>query len=61
MKNFIYDGSNMQGNNNYYTNDILKCSDSVRFAGKDKYPEKVMKWVAISGRGISKPAFRPSK
>ena len=42
-KYFIYDGSNMQGNNNYYTNDILKCSDSVRFAGKDKYPEKVMK------------------
>ena len=32
----------MQGNDNYYTNDNLKVPDSVRFAGKDKYPEKLM-------------------
>ena len=31
-KYFTYDGSNMQGNNNYYTNDKSKCSDNVRFA-----------------------------
>ena len=29
--------------------------------GKEKYPNKVMIWVAISVRGISKPLFRPSK
>ena len=33
-KYFTYDGSNMQGNDNYYSNDKLKCPDSVRFAGK---------------------------
>ena len=33
----------------------------IRFAGKDKYPDKVRVWVAISNRGISKPLFRPSK
>ena len=39
-----------------------KCSDSVQyFAGKEKYPDKVMVWVAISYPGISKPLFRPSK
>ena len=51
----------MQGNDNYYSNDKSKCPDSVRFAGKEKYPYKVMFWVAISNRGISKPLFRPSK
>ena len=30
---FTYDGSNFQGNDNYYSNDKSKCSDSVRFAG----------------------------
>ena len=58
-KYFTYDGSNMQGNDNYYTNDKSKCPDSVRFAGKEKYPNKV--WVAIPNRGISKSLFRPSK
>ena len=35
-KYFTYDGSNMQGNDNYFTNDKSKCPDSVRFAGKEK-------------------------
>ena len=60
-KYFTYDGSNMQGNDNYYSNDKLKCPDSVRFAGKEKYADKVMVWGAISNCGISKPLFRPSK
>ena len=60
-KYFTYDSSNMQGNDNYYSNDKSKCPDSVRFAGKEKYPNKVMVWVAIFNRGLSKPLFRPSK
>ena len=51
----------MQGNDNYYTNDKYECPDSVRFAGKEKYLNKVMVWIAIFNRGISKPLFRPSK
>ena len=34
-------------------NDNLKCPDRIRFAGKEKYQNKVMVWVAISNRGIS--------
>ena len=60
-KYFNYDGSNMQGNDNYYSNDKFKCPDSVRFAGKEKYPNKVRVRVAITNRGISNPLFRPSK
>ena len=35
-KYFTYDGSNMQRNGNYYSNDKSKCPESVRFAGKEK-------------------------
>ena len=59
-KYFTYDRLNMQGNNNYYTNAKSICPDSVRFAGKEKNLNKVMVWIAISNRGISKPLFRPS-
>ena len=58
---FTYDGSNMQGNDNYYTNDKFKCTDDVRFAGKEKYANNVMVWKTISNRGISKPLIRPPK
>ena len=34
-KYFTYDGSNMQRNDNYYSNDKSKCPYSVRFAGKE--------------------------
>ena len=50
----------LQGKDSYYTNDNLKCPDSVRFAEKEKYPNKVMVWVAISSRGTSKPVFHSS-
>ena len=33
-KYFTYEGSNMQGNDNYSTNDKSKYPESVRFAGK---------------------------
>ena len=51
-----------QGNDNYYyTIDKSLCPDSIRFDGKEKYSDKVMFWVAIFNRGLSKPLFRPSK
>ena len=59
-KYFTFDGSKMQGNNNYYTNDKSKCPDNVRFAVKEKYLDKVIIWVPISNIGISKRLFRPS-
>jgi hypothetical protein len=49
MKN--YGGSKMQGNDNNCTNDKSKCPDNFRFAGKDKYPGKVMILVITSNHG----------
>ena len=60
-KYFTYDDSNMQGNDNYYTNDKSKFTDSVCFAGREIYLNKVMILVAISNSGIFKPLFRPAK
>ena len=34
-----------------------KCPDNVRFKGEAKFPEKILVWIAISERGISKPFF----
>ena len=38
-----------------------KCPEYVRFDGKEKFPKKVLMWVAISERGMFKPLFRSSK
>ena len=47
-KYFTYDGSNMQGNNNYYSSDMSKCPDRVRFAEKEKYLNKEMVWESYT-------------
>jgi transposase len=58
---FTYSGDNMPGNVGYYSNDKKTCPDSVRFIGKEKFPKKVLVWIAISDHGISKPCIRSSK
>ncbi len=60
-KYFTLNGHNMPGNSGYYTDSKDTVPDSVRFTGKEKFPLKVLVWVAISERGISKPLIRPSK
>ena len=58
-KYFTFNGDTMPGNVRYYTNDKSECPDSVRFLGKEKYPKKLLVWIAISNKGMSKPLFRP--
>ena len=50
----------MTGNTEYYTDDKEKCLDNIRFAGKEKFPIKILVWIALSEHGISEPLFRPS-
>ncbi len=59
-KYFRYSGNNMPGNSGYYTKNKETCPESVRFAGQEKYPKKLLMWIAISERGMSKPLFRKS-
>ena len=58
---FTLSGDNMPRNAGYYTNDKSTCLKSMRFARKEKFPKKVLVWIAISDQGISKPLFRLSK
>ena len=60
-KYFCFAGDNMPGNSGYYTNNKKTCPESVRFIGKEKFPKKLLNWIAISDSGISEPLFRTSK
>ncbi|XP_065654663.1 uncharacterized protein LOC136081287 [Hydra vulgaris] len=60
-KYFCFAGDNMPGNSGYYTNNKKTCPESVRFIGKEKFPKKLLMWIAISDRGMSEPLFRTSK
>ena len=44
----------------YYTNDKDTCPDDVRFAGKTKFPKKVLVWLAISDRSSHTPIWSRS-
>ena len=41
-KYFCFGGDEMPGNAGYYTDDKEKCPDNVRFAGKEKFPKKIL-------------------
>ena len=60
-KYFCFSNDEIPGNSGFYTNDINKCPDKVRFKGKEKFPKKILVWVALSSRGISEPLIGTSK
>ncbi|XP_065653066.1 uncharacterized protein LOC136080378 [Hydra vulgaris] len=49
-KYFCFAGDKMPGNSGYYTNNKKTCPESVRFIGKEKFPKKLLMWIAISDR-----------
>ncbi len=57
-KYFTFYGDNMPGNDRYYTKDKNTCPDNVRFVEKEKFPKKLLMWIAISDEAISEPLFR---
>ena len=51
----------MPENSGYYTNIKTSCPKSVQFVGKEKFPKKLLMWIAVSERGMFEPLFRTSK
>ena len=41
----------------YYTNPKGEVTDQVKFIESEKYPNKLMVWLAIGRKGASKPVF----
>ena len=51
-KYFLFSGIKMPRNAGFYTDNIDKCPENVKYAGKEKFPSKVFVWVTISNAGI---------
>ena len=59
-KYFTYSNSNTPGNRGYYTSDKLTAPPEIRFKMIEKFPPKVLVYLAISSRGISEAHFQES-
>ena len=53
--------SDLPSNAFYYATCKGDAPDSVKFSAVKKFESKLLMWIAISDRGISKPYFVPSK
>ena len=54
---FRLKGDQMGANRGYYTEDKENTNPDVKYRTVDKFPKKVMLWVAISEKGVSRPYF----
>lgn len=54
---FSFKGNNHPGNRGFYSEDVNGAGDGVRYATVNKFPPKVMMWVAFSEHAISEPFF----
>jgi len=46
------------GNDSFFASSPKRTPDHVKYKGKSKYEPKIMLWIAISRKGISKPYFQ---
>lgn len=58
-KYFTFAHHDLSGNDIFYTKDIERTPDNVRYNGKAKYEQKILVWIAISSKGVSAPFIRP--
>jgi hypothetical protein len=57
---FTLDHSAQPGNNIFYSSNVNLTPDNVKYKFQEKYPEKLLVYLAISPKGVSKPFFVPS-
>lgn len=60
-KYFEFCNNDIPKNTGIYTDNIKNCPNEVRFKPLEKFPTKILVWVALSGRGLSASLIRPSK
>ena len=57
---FTLSHSTIAGNNNFYSSDVSATPSAVKYSTKAKYEGKILVWLAISKKGISKVFTCPS-
>lgn len=57
---FTFSHSTINGNDNFYSNDVTQAPASIKFLPTAKYEKKLLVWICISEKGISRPYFLPS-
>ena len=58
---FTFTGSEMPANSGFYTGPGGDVPINVRYRSKEKFPRKLLVWMGISPRGLSKPVILPSR
>ena len=57
---FTLGHTSIVGNNYFYSSDVSQTPSNVKFARKSKYEEKLLVWLAMSRKGISRLFTIPS-
>ena len=57
---FTYQHNSLPENSGFYTMNVDTAPSTVKFKTKEKYPKRLLLWIAISKDGISKPYFLPT-
>lgn len=50
---FTFSGENIPGNDGFYSSDRSSTSCEIKYKSKEKFPPKIMVWIAISEKGKS--------
>lgn len=57
---FTLNHSRISGNSGYYSSDVSATPSPVKFVTKQKFEAKVLVWIAIGPKGLSRPLIRKS-
>lgn len=57
---FTLSNSSLAGNDRFYSDDIGKTPEEVKYKSVKKFESKLLVWLAISPRGMTKPFFAKS-
>lgn len=57
---FTLSHSNFSANAGFYTSDVCSTPKEVKYTRKKKFEEKVLVWIAIGPKGLSRPLIRKS-
>lgn len=57
---FTLSNTDVPGNDGFYSDNLNITPDSVKYNLREKYPPKLLVWLAISPKGVTKPYFRKS-